>query len=502
MNLILYPVLINMFGAILALCLYQYQTLQKFAALLVNICFLLVAIVLAMEVDANGIQVINIGSWSAPFGITFVADRFASMMVVVVAIIAVCCSLYLFGYPFGGPKNSRDFKFFTAFFHLLMTGVSGAFLTGDLFNLFVMFEILLLASFVLMVMGNRRTQLEGGLKYITINLISSTFFLVGIGLFYGKVGALNIASIALRLQEGDQGTGALITGIFFIISFAIKAALFPFNFWLPASYHQSHPLTTALFASLLTKVGVYAILRFFPLIFITQKEIFQTLLIALTGLTMITGVFGAVSDMNVRRIFSFQVIAQIGYMVLGIALYTPLSIAATVFCFIHHIITKAALFVSSGHLILHFGHDDLKKMGGLYRLNPWQSLVFLVPALSLAGIPPLSGFFSKFFIFQAAYEAQSWGMLIIGIAVAILTLYCMIKIWIEAYWKVRPADIEAEFPMRPDVPIGPKLSSAFLALALLLVGVFAGPLFDLSMKAAEELMNPTLYIEAVLGVQS
>lgn len=490
-----------MFGAILALCLYQYQRLQKFAALFINIAFLVIGIVLAQEVNDHGILVLNIGSWSAPFGISFVADRFASMMIIVVSLVAVCCSLYLFGYPFGGPKNNRDFKFFTAFFHLLMTGVSGAFLTGDLFNLFVMFEILLLASFVLMVMGNRKTQLEGGLKYITINLISSTFFLVGIGLFYGKVGALNIAEVAIRLREGDQGTGALIPGILFIISFAIKAALFPFNFWLPASYHQSHPLTTALFASLLTKVGVYALLRFFPLIFITQKEIFQILIITLTAFTMIIGAMGAVSDMNVRRILSFQVIAQIGYMVLGIAIFTPLSIAATVYCFIHHIITKAALFVSSGHLILHFGHDDLRRMGGLYKINPWMSFAFLIPAISLAGIPPFSGFFSKFFIFKATYQAQSWIMLVIGILVAILTLYSMIKIWIEAYWKTRTTEIEQENPMRPDVPIGPKISSAFLALLLLLVGVYAGPLFDLSVKAAEELVNPSLYIEAVLGVK-
>lgn len=501
MNLILYPILINMFGAILSLCLYQYHRAQKYAALLINICFFILSILLAKQVNDHGIQVINIGQWAAPFGISFVADRFASMMVIVVSFISICCSLYLFGYPFGGTQNNRDFKFFTTFCHLMMTGVSGAFLTGDLFNLFVMFEILLLASFVLMIMGNRRTQLEGGLKYITINLISSTFFLVGIGLFYGKVGALNIAEVAYRLQEGDQGTGALITGILFIISFAIKAALFPFNFWLPASYHQSHPLTTALFASLLTKVGVYAILRLFPLIFITEKEVFQTLLIVLTALTMIVGACGAISDMNSRRIFSFQIIAQIGYMVLGIALFTPFSIAATVFCFIHHILTKAALFISSGHLILHFGHDDLRKMGGLYKINPWMSFVFLIPALSLAGIPPFSGFFSKFFIFKATYLEENWIMLAIGIFVAILTIYSMFKIWIEAYWKTRTPEIELENPMRPDVPIGPKLSSALLALSLLAVGVFAGPLFEYSTKAAEELINPSLYIEAVLGAR-
>ncbi len=499
MNLILYPLLINIFGAILSLCLYQHHRLQKYAALVISLAFFAISLRLGQVVDLDGIQVLNIGDWMAPFGITFVADRFASMMIIVVSFVAVCASLYLFGYPFGGLRNHKDFKFFTTFFHLMMTGVSGAFLTGDLFNLFVMFEILLLASFVLMIMGNRQSQLEGGLKYITINLIASTFFLIGIGLFYGKVGALNMAEIALRLQEGDQGTGALITGILFLISFSIKAAIFPFNFWLPASYHQSHPLISALFASLLTKVGVYAILRLFPLIFITHKEVFQNLLLFLTALTMLAGAFGAVSDMNARRILSFQIIAQIGYMILGIALFTPLSLAATVFCFIHHILTKASLFVASGHLVLYFGHDDLRKMGGLYKHYPWMSFVFLIPALSLAGIPPFSGFFSKFFIFKATYLEGSWIMLGIGVFVAFLTLYSMIKIWIEAYWKNRSPEVELENPMRPHIPIGPFLSSVLLTSSLLFVGIFAGPLFEYSTKAAEELINPTLYIEAVLG---
>ncbi len=498
MNLILYPMLINLLGAIASLCLYQQPRFQKYLTLFVSLSFLGVSILLAQEVHVAGIQVIHIGDWPAPFGISFVADRFASMMVVVVSLVAVSCSLYLFGYPFGG---NQDFKFFTTFFHMIMAGVSGAFLTGDLFNFYVMFEILLLASFVLMVMGNRQTQLEGGLKYITINLLASTFFLMGIGLFYGKVGALNIAEVALRLQSGEQETGALVIGILLFISFAIKAALFPFNTWLPASYHESHPLTMALFASLLTKVGVYAILRLFPLIFINQKEYFQMVLYVLTGLTMLVGALGSIIDWNSRRILGFQIIAQIGYMVLGIAIFTPFSIAATVFCFIHHILTKAALFVSSGHFVLHFGHDDIRKMGELYKHNPWMSFVFLIPALSLTGLPPLSGFFSKFFILKSAYLVENWIMLGLGVFVAFLTLFAMFKIWNETYWKKRPLEVKEINPMRKKVPLGPTLSSIALCILLIMVGVFAGPLFRYSMLAAEQIVNPSIYIEAVLGAQ-
>lgn len=498
MNLILYPMLLNLLGAIVSLCLYQLPRVQKYVTLAVSLAFLGTSVLLAQEVAALGIQVIDIGQWPAPFGITFVADRFATMMVIVVSLVAVCCSLYLFGYPFGG---SKDFKFFTTFFHMIMAGVSGAFLTGDLFNFFVMFEIMLLASFVLMIMGNRQTQLEGGLKYITINLLASTFFLMGIGLFYGKVGALNIAEVALRLQGGEYDSSVFVLGILFFLSFAIKAALFPFNFWLPASYHEAHPLTMALFASLLTKVGVYAILRLYPLMFVLQKEFFQGLLYTLTALTMVVGALGAIVDWNSRRILAFQIIAQIGYMVLGIAIYTPFSIAATVFCFIHHILTKAALFVSSGHFVLHFGHDNLRKMGELYRNNPWLSFVFLVPALSLTGLPPLSGFFSKFFILKAAFLVENWIMLGIGVFVAFLTLYSMFKIWNEAYWKTRSAEVKEENPMRKSVPLGPTLSSIALCLLLLMVGLFAGPLFNYSMLAAEELLDPSIYIEAVLGAK-
>lgn len=494
MNLVVAPMAISLAAGAITLLLSQKSSLQKWVSFLFSLATFISTILLIELVYKNGTQVLNMGGWEAPFGISFVADPFAVIMVGITGLITLASSIY----TFGGMKFEGDYKFFAPFFHLMMAGVFGSFLTGDLFNLYVCFELLLLASFVLMIMGKERAQMEGSLKYILINLVSSAFFLTGLGLLYGQVGALNMAEVAIRLQESPDTQIVMIAGAFFMVGFSVKAALFPFNFWLPSSYHHTHPLVSGIFAGLLTKVGIYAIMRIFPLIFIHEIEYFKTLLLVLAGLTMVTGVLGAAIEYNARRILSFHIISQIGYIALGVAIFTPFSIAATIFYFIHHIITKTNLFFTVGHLHLIFGHDKIKKMGGIYKNSILLSLLFMFSALSLAGIPPLSGFFGKFFILRAAYLDQQWLLLFTGIAVGALTLFSMMKIWNQAFWKALP---ENEKTPTYKVPAGPLISASLLAISILLIGIFAGPLFDFAILAGDQIVNPEMYIKAVFGVK-
>lgn len=492
MNLVVSPMVISVAAGFSTLLLYKLPAVQKVASLLFSIATAVVSYLLICEVYQNGTQIINFSSWPAPFGITYVADPFAVIMVGITALITLGASIY----TFGGMEFKDDYCFYAPFFHLMMAGVFGAFLTGDIFHLYVCFELLLLASFVLIILGREKQQIEGGLKYVMINLVSSALFLSGLGLLYGKIGALNMAEIAVRLQAAPDPGLVLMTGTLFVIAFSIKAALFPFNFWLPSSYHLCHPLVSGVFAGLLTKVGIYAILRIFPIILVHDLAYFKTLFLVIAGLTMITGVFGAAVDYNARRILSFHIISQLGYIALGVAIFTPFAITATIFYFIHHIITKTNLFFSVGLLNQLFGHDKIKKMGGMYKQSWLLSLLFMISALSLAGIPPLSGFFGKFFILKAAYLDEQWLLLFIGIGVGALTLFSMIKIWNEAFWKDLPEGVSAP---TGKLAAGPVLATVIFAVSIVLIGVYAGPLFDFAKIAGEQIVDPSTYIQAVLG---
>jgi multicomponent Na+:H+ antiporter subunit D len=492
MNLILAPMLLSLGGGAITLLFYKQSQLQKIISFIFSVLTFISSIMLIAVVHEQGTQVIHLSNWQAPFGISYVADPFSVIMVGITGLITFGTSLY----TFGGMDFKDDFQFFAPFFHFMMAGVFGAFLTGDLFNLYVCFELLLLASFVLISLGRTRAQIEGSIKYVMINLVSSTFFLCGLGLLYGEVGALSMAEVAVRMQEAADPSVVLMSGILFVIAFSIKAALFPFNQWLPSSYHHAHPLISGLFAGLLTKVGIYALLRIFPLILVHDLEFYKTALLIIAGLTMVTGVFGAAQDYNARRILSFHIISQLGYIALGVAIYTPFAIAATIFYFIHHIITKTNLFFSAGLLHLAFGHDQIKKMGGLYKKSLLLSGLFLFSALSLAGIPPLSGFFGKYFILKAAYLDQQWILLFTGILVGALTLFSMIKIWNEAFWKDLPEGIKEP---NLKLPLGPVLATILFAVSIVAIGVFAEPLYQFALIAGEQIVDPSIYIQTVLG---
>jgi len=444
----------------------------------------------------DGIQVAQIGNWPAPFGITLVADLFSAIMVVMAGLMGLVVAVY----SLGSIDERREAFGYYPLLHTLLMGVSGAFLTGDLFNLYVWFEVMLIASFVLMALGGQRAQLEGALKYVTINLLSSALFLTSIGILYSVSGTLNMADLAQQINSGAVDSGlATVLAVMFLVAFGIKAGLFPLFFWLPASYHTPPIAITALFSGLLTKVGVYALVRMFTLIFVQDVDYTHTLLMVIAGFTMVTGVLGAVAQTEVRRLLSFHIISQIGYLLMGLGLYTELALTGVIFFTVHVIIAKSALFLVSGIVQQVSGTYDLKQLGGLYRTNAGLAALFFLPALALAGLPPFSGFWAKLTLVRAGLETEEYAIVGVSLVVSVLTLFSMIKIWAEAYWKDRPAQNELLQPLAAQQRLTLLAPVILLAALTVILGIGAEPLLTLGTEAAAQLLNPSEYIQAVLG---
>jgi multicomponent Na+:H+ antiporter subunit D len=455
----------------------------------------LLSVLLLMRVRADGVHALQAGNWPAPFGITLVADLFGAIMVALASLTGFSVALY----SIGAAETERERYGYYPLFLVLLMGVNGAFLTGDIFNLYVCFEVMLMASFVLLALGGERAQIEGAVKYVALNFLSSALFLAGAGLLYGAVGTLNMADLASKIAAESDHELTTLMAILFLTAFGIKAGIFPLFFWLPASYHTPPPAVSALFAGLLTKVGVYSMIRVFTLIFPLEDNFTRPFMIWLAGFTMVTGVLGAAAQHEFRRILSFHIVSQIGYMIMGLALFTPLALAGSIFYIMHHILVKTNLFLVAG--VVHYlrGTGELKDLGGFYSARPWLAILFLVPAFSLAGIPPLSGFFAKLTLIVAGLEVRAYALVAVALVVSLLTLYSMTKIWGEAFWKAAPSGA-TDSPLVGDARMRRLLAPiALLAACTIFIGFSAGPLFDLAARAAEQVYNPSAYIQAVLG---
>ncbi|MDO5657616.1 MAG: Na+/H+ antiporter subunit D [Paracoccus sp. (in: a-proteobacteria)] len=460
----------------------------------VGSAFLLIAAMLLMgETIRQGVIAAPMGGWLAPFGIIIVADLLSAIMVTITAIIALAVAVY----ALGDIDATTEAQGYHTLYNILIFGVTGAFLTGDLFNLYVWFEVMLISSFGLLVMGGKAEQIDGGIKYVALNLVSTILFLAGVGLLYGATGALNMADLAGAVQGVDNGLLTLIS-LLFMISFGVKAALFPLFFWLPASYHTPSFAVSAVFAGLLTKVGVYALIRVFTLIFTHDPGFTHGLLLWIAGLTMLTGVLGAAAQSDFRKILSFHIISQIGYMIMGLALYTPLALVGSVFYLVHHIIVKANLFLVAGVAKRIAGDTELDRIGGLYKSAPLLAVLFLVPAFSLAGFPPLSGFWAKFVLIKASLEVSNWLIAFVALLVGLLTIYSMTKIWAQAFWEPHPDGIE---PRLSDLPTAQRraliLPIAALAGMTVIIGLFPAAFMEVAERGAMQLLNPIEYITAV-----
>lgn len=484
------PILIPLFTAALCLLAWRWWRVQRVLGLVSAFALLCAAAALLYRVRTDGIQAVQIGAWPAPYGISLVADLFSAMMVMITGILGTAVAVYSAGTL---DKARQSFGYYPLY-HVLLMGVCGAFLTGDIFNLYVWFEVMLMASFVLLALGGEQGQIEGALKYVTLNLIASSVFLAAVGLLYSVAGTLNMADLARKLRHAPEPGIVTVLAMLFLVAFGTKAATFPLFFWLPASYHTPPVAVSAIFAGLLTKVGVYALIRVFTLIFVRDDVYVHTLILVIAGLTMVTGVLGAIAQNEFRRLLSFHIVSQIGYMIMGLALFTPLGLAGSVLFIIHNILAKSNLFLVSGLAQRFGGSFDLKKLGGLYEEHPALAVLFLVPALSLAGLPPFVGFFAKLLLIKAGLDAGSYVIVAVALGVSLLTLFSMMKIWTEAFWKPAPQRHPA---VQRRAGAGVWASTASLAALTLALGIAAGPAFDLSRDAAAQLANPQSYIEAV-----
>lgn len=491
-TLLVSPLLIPL--ATLVLCLLARRSPRLVGALSLMGSAALTAAGLALVSIATGGEIIagQAGGWAAPYGITLVIDRLSAVMVAITGIVGLATVLVAQARD-TDPARGRDFH---PLLHGLLVGVCGAFITGDVFNLYVWFEVLLVGSFALIVLGGGRRRLSGTVVYVVLNLVATMMFLLAAGLLYGASGSLNMAELAHLFASGEVPATANAAVGLMLVAFSIKAALFPVFGWLPASYHLAWTPISALFAGLLTKVGVYALIRLVTLLW-PDSGIAHEVLLWVACATMLIGVLGAAAQTEVRRILSFHIVSQVGYMILGLALATPLALAGAVFYLIHHIVVKANLFFIGGIAARLTSAERLAAMGGLYAHAPWLAILFAIPALSLAGIPPLSGFWAKFVLVKASLDASAWIAATVALLTGIFTLLSMSKIWNEAFLKPHPG---GEGALRRVAGLRPALwAISALAAMTVAIGLLAGPVMDYASAAAEQLAAPQGYIDAVLG---
>ena len=476
---------------------------QQIALTALALCLnLAVALLLFQATAGLGERfVLQMGAWSAPFGITVYGDGLSATLLLLTALVA----LAVYPYAVATIDYHRERMGFHPLYLFLLMGVNGAFLAGDLFNLYVFFEVLLMASFVLLTVGAQPAQTNSGIRYVVLNLLASTVFLVAAGVAYGTLGTLNMAQIAQRLPLASSAVRTLFAGLL-LVGFGSKAAIFPLFFWLPASYHTPPPAVTALFGGLLTKVGVYTLFRSYTLFFPELLIDWQQPLLAIAGATMLVGALGALAQLGIRRLLSFHIISHVGFMLMGLAvamsgnqLAIGFGLGAAVLYLCHHMIVKTALIMAGGAVELHMGSDRLSSIGGLVTRQPFLAFLFFMAAISLAGVPPFSGFVSKLSLLQITLDTRHWLVAGVSIFASLLTMINMMRLWRESFWGEykRPGRVPSRIlqsQTRRWLMLGPIAALVMLSLGL---GILGGPAFRLTMRVAQQALDRPAYIEAV-----
>ncbi len=488
--LLAFPLAVPLVGAAISIIVRRLtvQRVVSFIALATSLAAS-IAIVATVVID-DSIAVTRLGGWPAPVAITLVADRLSALLLVV----AVAMVSLVLAFAIGQRAADERSPFYHPVYLVLCAGIAQAFLAGDLFNLFVAFELLLMASYVLLTLEGTDSQIRSGTTYVVLNVVESTVLLTAIGLIFAATGTVSMADLPARLAELPDGVRSGLN-LLLLVAFGIKAAVFPLFFWLPDAYPTAPSSVTAVFAGLLTKVGVYAMLRTETLLFPGGHS---TLLLWIAGATMIIGVLGAISHSEMKRILSFHIVSQIGYMVMGIGLGGEAALAATVFYLLHHIPVKTSLFLVQGIIERDTGSTFFRDVGGLARRSGPLAVLFLLPALSLAGLPPFSGFLAKFGLVRAGFDAQSYVIVGVALLASLLTLVSMTKIWTGVFWgDVHPA---ADAERRGLLRRYPLMSGSAVVLVggTLAIAALAGPLYAYCVGAGAQLVDPSVYIEAVL----
>lgn len=486
------PVLLPLSAAGLALALWRHARAQGVISVVALSGVLVTAITLLVAAD-DGPLVLDVGGWSAPVGIPLVADRLSALMLTISAVVMLAVLVYSLGQGTQYGDDETPVAIFHPTYLVLAAGVSNAFLSGDLFNLYVGFEILLAASYVLITLGGTGERIRAGTIYVVVSLVSSLVFLTALALVYAATGTVNLAQLAQRLPDVDPGVQAALQ-LLLLLAFGIKAAIFPLSAWLPDSYPTAPAPVTAVFAGLLTKVGVYAIIRTQTLLFPDGAA--DTALMVAALATMVIGILGAVAQKDIKRLLSFTLVSHIGYMIFGISLASEAGLAAAIFYVGHHITVQTTLFLVVGLMERRGGSTSLDRLGGLAKVAPMLAVLFFVPAMSLAGIPPLSGFLGKAGLLQAGVDSGTplaYALVAGAVLTSLLTLYAIVKAWNKAFWQTAPAEL-------PDVrlPRGMVGTAGALVGVGLAITVVAGPLYDYTERAARTLRDPGAYVDAVL----
>jgi len=534
-------VLIPLAGAAFALAVPGHRRLQQGITLVALSLVLALSATLMWLVDAHGTLVMEVGGWAAPFGIALVVDRVSALMLVVSSVVLLGVFLFSIGQGLADGDEDTPVSIYYPTYLVLGAGVFNAFIAGDLFNLYVGFEILLVASYVLITLGGTVQRIRAGVTYVVVSLVSSVLFLVAIAFIYGATGTVNMAQLTLRIAE-LPGETQLLLNLALLIAFGIKAAVFPLSFWLPDSYPTAPAPVTAVFAGLLTKVGVYAIIR-------SQTQLFpdssvDELLLVAAALTMLVGILGAVSQLDIKRLLSFTLISHIGYMIFGIGMANAAGFAATIYYIAHHIIVQTTLFLAVGLLERQGGTTSLSGLGGMLRTAPVIAVLFFIPMLNLGGIPPFSGFIGKIGLFTVAADLatpEAYWLMGVGALTSLLTLYALARAWVLAFWRPRrqaeadakaaplpvmtevapvPVTTEAtvlrereeallehlhnapdEVPQQ-EVKETPRLmifATSGMVVVSIALTIFAGPLYTYATRAGDDLAHPRQLVETVLG---
>ncbi|MFL0506890.1 Na+/H+ antiporter subunit D [Ureibacillus sp. 179-F W5.1 NHS] len=490
-NFLLLPIIIPFFFGMLLIFGQKKLAYQRITTLLGLLLSILCAFGLVANVYENGPQTVTLGNWPAPFGITMVSDMVSALLVLTTLIL----TFFIVWYGFESIGKEREQFFYYPAVMFIIVGVNGAFTTGDIFNLFVFFEVLLMASYLLIVLGGEKAQLQESIKYILVNVISSAFFVITVAFLYSVVGTLNMADISQKIAEINQPGILTVIAVLFLLVFGMKAAIFPLYFWLPGAYSAPPIPVLALFGALLTKVGVYAITRTYTLFFTQEFAYTHELLLILSILTIVAGCIGALAHFDVKQIIIYNIVIAVGVILFGVAQMNEAGLEGAMFYLIHDMIIKAALFMLIGIVIYVTGTTNLRKMGGLMKTYPALGWFYLIAALGLAGVPPLSGFIGKLLIVQGGFEAGNIWTSVFILASSIVVLLSVMRIFIYAFWGEQgqlATHVEKKKYHRLFFP------TMLLVIVSIFYGIGTEWLTPFIKQAANVLMDPSIYIDAVM----
>ncbi len=482
------------------------QPWRRGISLVSAIAGLITAIVYLSYASTGQITVYQLSEWSAPFGIVLVLDRLSAFMLALTYALAVPVLWYA-----SDNWDTRG-RYFHAMVHFLLMGICGAFLTGDLFNLFVFFEILLMASYVLLLHGQGKPRFQLGVHYVIINLLASALFLIGLGMIYGSVGSLNMADVSRLIPtlEADQHKLAVAGSLLLFVVFGIKAAMLPVGFWLPKTYAVASTPVAAIF-TIMTKVGIYSILRVNGTVFddALSQEILKSWLLPIGLITSLYGVIAAIGADRLRRFVGFMVLSSIGTLLTAIAMSNTQAWSGALYYLVHSTLIGAAFYLFCGWITSQRGDfKDHLKVAPRIKQEKAAMLTYFLIAMMMAGLPPFSGFLGKVFILQATVEASYQGWIIgVVLVVSLLSIIALTRVGFILFWRASPPE---EDPIHPAYILYRALPERapprndqviYLLLAgLIAYVVFAAPIQHYTLSTAQQIQDHALYQQSILKV--